>query len=189
MTKTTIRYSDPALAEFRAVLENKLAKSTAQLLSLREQMEDVNENSDYGYDPDDNSSSFVDLEFLQEMIYRQEKHIHDLENALVRIKNKTFGVCQVTGELIDKKRLMAVPTTTKSLAAKLNPIKPLREERPNLIKNAKPIVTTKILKPTPNLSQQVAIEPDDLDIDFTDDEDLTEGWEITPFDEEMEGLI
>ena len=188
MAKEISKYSDQELEEFKALIENKVAKSAVQLLNLQDQLENVNENGDGGYDPVDNSSSFVDREFLQEMVHRQRKHIQDLQNALLRIKNKTFGVCIITGELIDKKRLMAVPTTTKSLAAKLNPIKPQREEKPKIVKQRTPVITTKIIKNPMAIPQPVVKYSDDLEKSFLDDEENDEDWDTIPFDDEMEGL-
>ncbi len=188
MTTSTIRYTDTALKEFQTLVESKLAKAAVQLFNLKEQLEDANDNNDSGYDPDDNSNSFVDKEFLQEMIYRQERHIRDLENALLRIRNKTYGICEVTGSLIDKKRLMAVPTTTKSLAAKLNPVKPIREERPAPLQHKERVITTKVhKKPSAPVITKID-EHNDLEINFLEDEDGDEEWIIVPFDEEMEGL-
>ena len=85
---------------------------------MQEQLVEMAENSDSGYDLDDFGSLDREREFVQTMLGRQQKHIRDLENALLRIRNKTYGVCEITGELIDRRRLLAVPTTTKSLAAK-----------------------------------------------------------------------
>ena len=188
MTKEITKYSDQELEEFKTLIDNKIAKAAVQLLNLQDQLENVNENDDDGYDPDDNSSSFVDREFLQEMVHRQRKHIQDLQNALLRIKNKTFGVCIITGELIDKKRLIAVPTTTKSLAAKLNPIKPQREEKQKVQKKNNPVITTKIHKKPTVVPQSRTTNSNDLATHFVDDEENDEDWKTVPFNEEMEGL-
>lgn len=119
MTNTK-RYSDVELEEFRVLIQGKLDQSKEHLEKLQSQIFEIAENSDdeYGSDWMDDSSINNDIEILNDMAIRQRKHIQDLENALVRIKNKTYGICVVTGELIDKKRLLAVPTTTKSIAAK-----------------------------------------------------------------------
>ena len=188
MKKKIVRYSDLELVEFQALIETKIEKATVQLMSLKEQLNDLNENDDNNYDPDDNSSSFVDREFLQKMVHRQEKHIRDLENALVRIKNKTFGVCGVTGELIDKKRLMAVPTTTKSLAAKLNPVKPVKQERPKLDKPKEKVILTKILKKTSTPNSIIDNQSIDQGQELQEEKEDNDDWEFIPFDEEMEGF-
>ena len=119
MTSTN-RYSDAELEEFRVLIQTKLDMARNQLEQLQSQIFEITENSDdeYGSDWMDDSSINNEIEILNDMAIRQRKFILDLENALVRIKNKTYGICVVSGELIDKKRLLAVPTTTKSIAAK-----------------------------------------------------------------------
>jgi RNA polymerase-binding transcription factor DksA len=116
----TVRYSDADLAEFQQVVEKKLDKAKEELGYLQEQILEITENSgdDHGGDWMDDSSTNNDIEFLNNMAIRQRKYIQDLENALVRIRNKTYGICMVTGQLIDKRRLLAVPTATKSVEAK-----------------------------------------------------------------------
>lgn len=117
---TTIRYSDTDLSEFRELVEKKVEKAREELNYLMEQILEITENSgdDHGGDWMDDSSINNDIEFLNNMAIRQRKYIQDLENALVRIKNKSYGICIVTGQLIDKRRLLAVPTATKSVEAK-----------------------------------------------------------------------
>jgi len=117
---STKRYSDTELEEFRVLIQGKLDQARTQLEQLQSQIFEITENSDdeYGSDWMDDSSINNEIEILNDMAIRQRKYIQDLENALVRIKNKTYGICVVSGELIDKKRLLAVPTTTKSIAAK-----------------------------------------------------------------------
>ncbi|MCB0637805.1 MAG: TraR/DksA family transcriptional regulator, partial [Lewinella sp.] len=125
-----VRYSDSDLAEFKAVIEKKMALAKEQLDSLQEQIMEISENigDEHGGDWVDDSSNNSDVEMLNNMAIRQRKFIQDLDNALVRIRNKVYGICVVTGELIDKRRLLAVPTTTKSLSAKTDARK-LDEER------------------------------------------------------------
>jgi RNA polymerase-binding transcription factor DksA len=117
----TIRYSDADLQEFKVLIESKLEKARTELDYLQEQIVEITENSDsdYGGDWMDDSSTTNDVEMLNNMAIRQRKYIRDLENALLRVQNKTYGICMVSGQLIDKKRLLAVPTATKSLEAKL----------------------------------------------------------------------
>lgn len=114
------RYSDTELKEFKEIVENKLKVSEEQLQSLKEQIVEISENTgdEHGGDWVDDSSTNSDIEMLGNMAVRQQKYIQDLHNALLRINNKVYGICIVTGELIDKRRLRAVPTTTKSLTAK-----------------------------------------------------------------------
>ena len=117
-----IRYSDKELEEFRQLIESKLDKTKEQLKKLYEQIREITENADdeFGNDWFDDSSTNNEVDYLSNMAGRQEKYLKSLESALLRIRNKTYGICTVSGQLIDKKRLMAVPTTTKSLEAKLD---------------------------------------------------------------------
>jgi RNA polymerase-binding transcription factor DksA len=114
------KYSEAELLEFQALVEGKLAKARQHYEQLQRQIQETNEDSDddFGTDWIDDSNIHNQMEMLGEMAVRQRKYIHSLENALIRIRNKTYGICEVTGEKIDKRRLIAVPTTTKSLQAK-----------------------------------------------------------------------
>ena len=118
------RYSDKELEEFRGILLKKIEDAKKELNNLTQQITNAN---DHG--TDDTAGSFKMLEDGSESLAkeeagqlatRQRKFIEQLENALVRIENKTYGICQVTGKLIPKERLRAVPHTTKSIEAKLN---------------------------------------------------------------------
>ena len=100
-----VRYSDKELEEFQQIILDKLDKA-------RRDLEILNENV---RDSDDTSSR----EENYRLAVRQEKFILNLENALVRIKNKTYGICRVTGELISKERLCSVPHATLSVAGKI----------------------------------------------------------------------
>jgi len=117
------RYSEAELEEFRQLLEHKLDEAKHNLQNLREQIIEITENAEdeHGGDWIDDSSVNNDVEMLNNMAIRQRRYIQDLENALIRIRNKSYGICAITGQLIDKRRLMAVPTTTKSLQAKVQP--------------------------------------------------------------------
>ena len=118
------RYADTELEEFRAIINKKLTEARKELTSLQAQMTAAN---DHG--TDDTASTFKILEDgsdslakeeAGQLASRQKKFIEQLENALVRIENKTYGICRVTGKLIPKERLRAVPHTTQSIEAKLN---------------------------------------------------------------------
>jgi RNA polymerase-binding transcription factor DksA len=118
------RYSDKELEEFREIILKKIEDAKKELNNLTQQITNAN---DHG--TDDTAGSFKMLEDGSESLAkeeagqlatRQKKFIEQLENALVRIENKTYGICQVTGKLIPKERLRAVPHTTKSIEAKLN---------------------------------------------------------------------
>jgi RNA polymerase-binding transcription factor DksA len=161
MSKIVHRYSDADLAEFQELIEKKLGRAREQLDQLQGQILEMTENndSDYGQDMMDDSNTNNDVEMLNNLAIHQRKFIRELEAALGRIRNKTYGICEVTGELIDKKRLLAVPTTTKSLAAKLGvtpPPKPVLEEEDedeaeDKSKSTRPqrqVITKVIRKPT-----------------------------------------
>lgn len=120
MSSSISRYTDTELAEFKSVLDDKLEKAKKQYENLIEQIKEITENSsgDFTKDLTDFSSSQTEVEMLNTMATRQRSYIQDLQNALIRIRNKSYGICVVTGQLIDKIRLIAVPTTTKSVLAK-----------------------------------------------------------------------
>ncbi|MEL6969415.1 MAG: TraR/DksA family transcriptional regulator [Bacteroidota bacterium] len=124
------RYSDEDLAEFQAIIEKKIEQTEQQLESLKDQIREISENTsdEHGGDWVDDSSISSDIEMLNNMALRQQKYLRDLNNAMLRIRNKVYGVCVVTRELIDKRRLLAVPTTTKSLTAKTD-LRRKEEER------------------------------------------------------------
>lgn len=131
-TSTFTRYSDTDLAEFKAIIDKKLEKSKEEFQYLQQQILEITENSgdDHGGDWMDDSTTNNDMEFLNNMAIRQRKYIQDLENALVRIRNRSYGVCSVTGKLIDKRRLLVVPTATKSVEVKNSrPVTPPRPTR------------------------------------------------------------
>ncbi|MFT4754297.1 MAG: RNA polymerase-binding protein DksA [Salibacteraceae bacterium] len=117
--KEVNRYSDPELDLFKIHIEQTIEKVKNNLQFLIDQINDISENNGNEGDWMDDSSTSMDKEMLNIMEGRQRKHLWDLEKSLDRVKNKTYGICIVTGEVIDKKRLMAVPTTAKCLAAKL----------------------------------------------------------------------
>ena len=116
------RYSDEELEEFRQIILAKLEKAQNDLKLLTESYTTGNDN-----DTNDTSPTFKVLEegyqvFSKEenskFAARQEKFIKSLENALIRIENKTYGICRVTGKLIPKDRLRIVPHATLSIEAK-----------------------------------------------------------------------
>lgn len=115
-----VRYGDEDLNEFRVLIEDKIVKAQEELDFTQKQIDELNENgfNQQGGDWYDDSSAHTDLELLQRMAVRQQRHIQDLGNALLRIQNKTYGICTVTGQLIDKNRLRLVPHATKSMEGK-----------------------------------------------------------------------
>lgn len=122
--KTKTRYSDEELEEFRQIILAKLEKARRDLKMLMEAYTSSNEN-----DINDTSPTFKVLEEGYQVLSkeensrlaaRQDKFIKSLEAALIRIENKTYGVCRATGKLIAKERLRSVPHATLSIEAKLN---------------------------------------------------------------------
>ena len=115
------RYSDTELEFFREIILKKLGKAREEFLFYQEQL--MNDNNSGA----DTSSEYLTLEDgsassarekLSQIAGRQKKFIDHLENALIRIQNKTYGVCRETGKLIPKERLVAVPHATLSVEAK-----------------------------------------------------------------------
>lgn len=119
--KPSVRYSDAELDEFKILIEDKLAKATEELNSRRAQLSEISENAHGQQSGDwtDESTNHTEMELLNSIVVRQQTFIQNLQNALLRIQNKTYGICAITGELIDKKRLMLVPHATKSVAGKM----------------------------------------------------------------------
>jgi RNA polymerase-binding transcription factor DksA len=120
--KEKSRYTDEELEEFREIIMKKLEKANKDLELLTESYTTGND-----HDTNDTSPTFKVLEegyqvFSKEenskFAARQEKFIKSLENALIRIENKTYGICRVTGKLIPKDRLRIVPHATLSIEAK-----------------------------------------------------------------------
>lgn len=118
------RFADEELIEFKEIILKKLEEAREGLKLLTEAYTTQNAN-----DTNDTSPSFKILEEGSQVLSkeengqlaaRQQKFIRDLENALIRIENKTYGVCRVTGKLISKERLRSVPHATLSIEAKLN---------------------------------------------------------------------
>ena len=121
-TDTKTRYSDVELEDFRKLIEEKIEKAKADLELLRSAyMNDSNNGTDDTaptFKAFEEGSETMSKEANTQLAIRQEKFIRDLKNALVRIENKTYGICRVTGKLITKKRLFLVPHATLSIEAK-----------------------------------------------------------------------
>lgn len=120
MNEPKLRYSDEELQEFKVLIDSKLIQAQEELNTTQQQIADLNENgfNQQGGDWYDDSTTHTDLEMLQRMMMRQQRYVQDLRNALLRIQNKTYGICSVTGVLIDKSRLRLVPHATKSIDGK-----------------------------------------------------------------------
>lgn len=115
------RYSDEELEEFRVIVNEKIAKATEEYRELCESLNDREESSSedtHSRNVFEEGASNADYKRLQQLADRQLQFIEKLKGALVRIDNKTYGVCRVTGELIPKDRLRAVPHATLSIEAK-----------------------------------------------------------------------
>ena len=116
------RYPDEALQEFKALIEEKIAKAQNDLELIRSAyMNDGNNGTDDTaptFKAFEEGSETMSKEANTQLALRQEKFIRDLKNALIRIENKTYGVCRVTGKLISAERLKLVPHATLSIEAK-----------------------------------------------------------------------
>lgn len=122
MSEDRQRYNDSDLEEFKTLIQSKIDKAERDLMLIRESFINDKNNG-----TDDTSPTFKAFEEGAETLSkeqnsilagRQEKFLRDLKNALIRIQNKTYGVCRVTGKLIAKDRLRAVPHATLSIEAK-----------------------------------------------------------------------
>ena len=117
-TNAITRYSDEDLEEFRVLISKKISRARGQLKYYEQQLQDMADNPDAKVKGLDDGTGTADTEAISGMALRQQKLIQHLENALIRIQNKTYGVCRETGRLISKERLRAVPHATLSIAAK-----------------------------------------------------------------------
>jgi len=117
------RYSDSELQEFKELIQDKLRMAKEELNSLTTSLSNPNangtEDTSGAYKTLEDGSATMEKEQINQLAARQKKFIDNLENALVRIENKTYGICRETGKLIQKERLRAVPHATLSMEAKL----------------------------------------------------------------------
>jgi DnaK suppressor protein len=124
MTEDLHKYSDEDLAEFRGIILAKIAHAQEDLDILRGSFKNDRNNGTEDTSPTfkafEEGSETMSKEANVQLAIRQEKFIRDLNNALSRIENKTYGVCRVTGNLIQKDRLKLVPHATLSIEAKKN---------------------------------------------------------------------
>ena len=121
-TEIKNRFSDKELAEFKLLIEEKIEKANEDLSLLKSAyMNDGNNGTDDTsptFKAFEEGSQTMSKEANTQLAIRQEKFIRDLKNALIRIENKTYGVCRVTSKLIRKERLVLVPHATLSIEAK-----------------------------------------------------------------------
>ncbi len=117
-----IRYSDEELEEFRQLINNKIEQAQRQLELIESAYRNDQNNGTDDTSPTfkafDEGSQVMSKETASQLAIRQEKFIRDLKNALIRIENKTYGICRVTKRLINKERLKLVPHATLSIEAK-----------------------------------------------------------------------
>ena len=117
------RYSESDLQEFKTLLLDKLRSAKEELNSLASSLSSPNANGTDDtagtYKTLEDGSATLEKEQINQLAARQKKFIEQLEAALVRIENKTYGICRETGKLIPKERLRAVPHTTLTMEAKL----------------------------------------------------------------------
>ncbi|MBQ3634982.1 MAG: TraR/DksA C4-type zinc finger protein [Bacteroidales bacterium] len=116
------RYSDEELQEFKAIILEKLEKAKADFEMYRNEVTHANANDTQNTSPTfhtlEDGQAFLSKEEASRQAERAQKFIANLQAALVRIENGTYGICRETGKLIPKERLMAVPHATLSIEAK-----------------------------------------------------------------------
>jgi RNA polymerase-binding transcription factor DksA len=122
MSENTVKYSDEDLQEFKKIILKKIERAEEDLASLESSYKNNSNNGTEDTSPSfksfDEGSETMNKEANVQLAVRQQKFIRDLKNALQRIENKTYGVCRVTGKLIQKERLKLVPHATLSIEAK-----------------------------------------------------------------------
>lgn len=123
MAEDKQKYSAEELKEFEGIILDKLEKSKKELNFIKDTLSRVNESgTDVTANPSkmlEDGAETAEKENLSQLAARQQKYINNLENALIRIKNGTYGICIDTGKLIPKERLRIVPHTMHSIEAKL----------------------------------------------------------------------
>lgn len=123
MSEQKTRYSAEELKEFEELLQKKLEQARKELdiykNAISRRYDQGTDNTTGALHSLENGADTAEKESLNQLASRQSKYVKNLENALVRIKNGTYGVCLETGKLIAKERLFAVPHTTVSIEAKL----------------------------------------------------------------------
>ncbi len=122
--KEKTKYSTAELKEFEKLIYQKIRTAQKELDFIKESLLRTNvagtDSTQGALKTLEDGADTMEKESLSQLAGRQQKFINNLENALIRIKNGTYGICKDTGKLIDKKRLKAVPHATQSIEAKLN---------------------------------------------------------------------
>ena len=119
------KYSEPELREFENLILGKIEKAKIELDELKKSLTKSRNSTDNATNNNatkvlEDGAETLEKETQNQLAIRQQKFIHNLEKALIRIKNGTYGICVDTGKLISRERLMAVPHTMHSIEAKLN---------------------------------------------------------------------
>jgi DnaK suppressor protein len=114
------RYSDMELAEFRTLIQQKLTKAKEEFIFYRTQLDELGDSGTTKVRSLDDAVGSSENEFVTAAAARIQQYVRHLENALLRIDNKVYGICRATGKLIPKDRLKAVPHATLSIEAKMN---------------------------------------------------------------------
>ena len=118
MVDEKTRYNDEELQEFKEIINEKLAKAKEELTLYKGQLAERAENQDSKLKGLDDGLGSSETERISNLASRQEKYIKHLQNALIRIQNKVYGICRESGKLIPKERLKVVPHATLSVQAK-----------------------------------------------------------------------
>ena len=122
MSENNLRYSDQDLAEFKLIIEEKIKHAQHDLHLIESSFKNDSNNGTDDTSPTfkafEEGSETMSKEANVQLAIRQEKFIRDLKNALLRIENKSYGICRVTGKLIKKERLKLVPHATLSIESK-----------------------------------------------------------------------
>lgn len=122
--KQKTKYTAKELKEFEKLILDKIKDAQGELDFIKESLLRKNlsgtDSTQGALKTLEDGADTMEKESLSQLAGRQQKFIHNLEKALIRIKNGTYGICKDTGVLIDKKRLRAVPHATQSIEAKLN---------------------------------------------------------------------
>ncbi len=122
MNDKLVRFSDKDLQEFKEIIEKKIEHAEEDLALIESAFKNDSNNGTDDTSPTfkafEEGSETMSKEANVQLAIRQEKFIRDLKNALLRIENKTYGICRVTGNLIQKERLKLVPHATLSIEAK-----------------------------------------------------------------------
>ena len=122
MSEEKVCYTEAELAEFKQLIEKKIESAKQDLSLLQAAYSNDSDNGTDDTSPTfkafEEGSSTLSKDENMKLAMRQEKFIKNLSNALIRIENKTYGICRVTGKLISKERLKLVPHATLSIEAK-----------------------------------------------------------------------